>query len=161
MATWVPCGSEFITGDVIRWVEPAWKPKARKTEKARKVGARLVTAQVLACDMEWATLEVRACEVQAIDGWTVKPLDGEVRRRRGPIGQGGAARMVWSDESARSLAASRFFSGEETLVARPVVASPGLWPPAQGRESGSVTGSARGGRFRRGKKNPTRRPRGG
>ena len=45
MEKWIPCGDKFITGDVIRWVEPVWKPKQKKTERGEKIGYRLVIDQ--------------------------------------------------------------------------------------------------------------------
>lgn len=110
MATWIGCGENFITGDVIRWVEPVWKAKARKNEKTKRIGARMVTAQVMSCGPEWAVLDVIACKTEGVDPWyMVKELEGEIRRRRAPIGQGDAHRKPWSDEGARSITASRFF----------------------------------------------------
>lgn len=157
MGKWEPCGRAFITGDVIRWVEPVWKPKARKTEKGRKIGARLVTGQVTAADAEWVTVEVLACDTRALDGWTAEPLKSEIHRRRGPIADGGAERMLHEDESARSITGSVFMKGEEPAPVRAVSppVGPQNWPPAQGREGGGV-----GRTYSRSRKNgPRSRPR--
>lgn len=109
---WVACGEKFITGDVIRWREAVWKPKARKTSKAVRIGERVVTAEVQHCGPEWAHLLVKACETQRAETWW-KPIKefktGELlRRRRGPLGKGRAVRLAWSDESARALVVSKF-----------------------------------------------------
>ena len=123
MTRWVPCGAQFVTGDVVRWVEPIWGPKNRKTGKSLPIGTRRVRAQVLECDREWARLEIvpRGCILKAFDGYegmVGKPLEGEIMRRRGPIGEGAAHRRVGNDEeeSARSIVASRFRGPEPQAV---------------------------------------------
>ena len=110
MATWVPCGEEFVTGDVIRWVEPVWKPKEKQTDRGEKIGYRLVTAQVMRSDSEWVSLEVMSCKHHLQDGWSVATLEGHIRRRRGPIGQGGAQRALVGDHEARAITASRYLN---------------------------------------------------
>lgn len=131
MAKWIPCGPEFIEGDVIRWREAVWKPKARKTSRSVKTGERVIVAEVLADEGEWAGLLVKICETTPADNWW-KPLQelkpGErLRRRRGPIGQSGAERLLWSDESARALVASRFM-GPVTVHGPCVPHNPGQAP---------------------------------
>lgn len=109
MAEWKPCGERFVVSDVIRWVEPAWAPKTPRAKKSKKIGAKLVTAEVKSCEADgWSSLLVLSVEYAALPGWTIPKLEGVIRRRRGPIGQGGAERLLWSDESARERVASPF-----------------------------------------------------
>jgi hypothetical protein len=163
MARWIPCGAQFVTGDVVRWVEPIWGPRHRKTGRSLPIGMRRLRAQVLECDEEWARLEIvpRGCILKAFDGYegmVGKPLQGEIRRRRGPIGEGAAHRREWTDESARALVASRFLGPEPQAMAP----KPGAWRPAGPRPGGG--GSARTTRkgYGRGRKGPRTRyvPRG-
>lgn len=163
MGKWIACGASFITGDVIRWVEPIWKQRTRKTERGRQIGARIVTAQVLRCDEGWACLMVEpgGCVLQPFDGYQgvvgkEHQLEGEIRRRRGPIGQGEAHRALWSDESARAVVASRFFRGEPDAVPQPPPRPWRLPHPDAGKRGG------RAGRYRgrgAGKRGPRLRPR--
>jgi hypothetical protein len=141
MARWIPCGEDFITGDVIRWVEAVWKPKKRQTDRGEKLGYRLVTAQVMRSDSEWASLEVMGCKHHLLDGWTVDALEGHIRRRRGPIGQGGAQRALVGDHEARAITASRYLNepeGSAPEAPKAAAPHPGNWPPALPR-SGSGT----------------------
>jgi hypothetical protein len=89
MPKWISCGAAFITGDVIRWVEPVWKPKTRRAQRSVKIGTRLIVAEVESCDAEgWVRLVVRQSQTKALHGWIIPKLDGVIRRRRGPTGQG-------------------------------------------------------------------------
>src|SRR5689334_22146037 len=117
MTKWIPCGRHFIEADVIRWLEPAWKPKTRKSAKGVMVGSRIITAQVEACGPEWVDLKVISCETTAFEGWLVdnlKPAE-RLHRKRGPLGraEAGTVRREWSDESARAAVASRFLNPGE------------------------------------------------
>jgi hypothetical protein len=132
MTKWITCGEEFITGDVIRWIEPVWKPKRRQAERGEKIGYRLVIAQVIRCDSEWAVLDVMGCKHHLLDGWTVEKLEGHIRRRRGPIGQGGAERALVGDHEARAITASRYLNEPEGPAAEAPKAAaphPSNWPP--------------------------------
>jgi len=110
MAKWIPCGPDFVTGDVLRWGEAVWKPKRRQTERGVRIGARAIIAQVMTCGPEWAELKVMDCITEVEPGWTADNFKREelLRRRRAPMARNGAERRLWSDESARSLVASRF-----------------------------------------------------
>lgn len=118
MARWIPCGTEFIEADVIRWVEPIWKPRARRSRRAVKIGERRITAQVLKVTADgWVHLLVKRCEMTPVPDWwkALPPLrqeGGELRRRRQSIGRGQAERLLWSEEGARSSVASRFLKPE-------------------------------------------------
>ena len=154
MARWVSCGVEFVTGDVIRWIEPVWAPRARKSDKARKIGYRLMMAQVMRCDAEWASLEVMDCKQELLEGWSADKLEGGIKRRRGPIGQGNAQRALVGDQSARAITASRYLNeAEGPAPAAPKAAAPhpDNWPPALPRSGGAVR-TARKGYRRRGPK---------
>ena len=50
MTRWIPCGEEFIVGDVVRWTEPVWVEKGKRKKKLVKVGSRRMTGEVLAED---------------------------------------------------------------------------------------------------------------
>jgi hypothetical protein len=114
MTVWVPVGAEFIEADVIRWKEPVFKN--RRHGRSTRLGERLMIAEVLseANRDGWVYLLVRGGEVvSAHVGWNpsdvpLPPKDGETRRRLSTIVKGGAERLVWSDESARSIVASQF-----------------------------------------------------
>jgi hypothetical protein len=156
MEKWIPCGDKFITGDVIRWVEPVWKPK-QKTERGEKIGYRLVVAQVMRCDSEWVSLEVMNCKHHLLDGWKVDALDGHIRRRRGPIGQGGAQRALVGDQEARAITASRYLNepeGPPPEGPKAEAPHPRNWPPALPRGGGAH--SPRKG-YRRGRSGPKTR----
>ena len=115
MGKWVPCGESFIVGDVIRWTEPIWleSAKKKKGKKAvRKIGERRVTAEVLAIDGRgYVSLSVCECEILSNkDGRPLKPFKKKqlIRKKRSTIGKGSGERLKWSEEGARSLAASKF-----------------------------------------------------
>jgi hypothetical protein len=111
MGKWVSCGESFIVGDVIRWTEPIWLEAKRKKKKTlEKVGERRVTAEVLTI-RGYVYLSVCRCEILSTkDGLPLKPFkkDEIIRKKRSTIGKGGGERLMWTDESARSLAASKF-----------------------------------------------------
>lgn len=122
MLKWMPCGSKFVEGDYLRWHEPVWKPKKRKTDRGETIGERVIVAQVIACGGEWADLRVSYCETRVDDFWEVDNYKhGELlRRRRAPLGKADAKteRREWSDESARSMVASVFFKAEPQAETR-------------------------------------------
>lgn len=96
-----------MEADVIRWREPVWaKPSPRA--QARRVGERLVTAEVVGHDdaRGFVTLLVRACEaLSERTGRGQLPLlpPGEtVRRRRVTLQRGAPRRLAWSDETVRA-----------------------------------------------------------
>jgi hypothetical protein len=162
MARWIACGAQFVTGDVVRWVEAIWGPKDRKTGKSLPIGTRRMRAQVLERDQVWARLEIlpRGCILKAFDGYegmVGKPLQGEIRRRCGPIGEGAAHRLEWTDESAREIVMSRFL-GPEPQPMTPQPAGPRRFRPHP--DAGKRGGRA--GRYRQpgaGKRGPRPRPR--
>ena len=150
MPKWISCGSAFVEGDNLRWLEAVWKPKARKNDRAEKIGGRIIVAQVIRCDAEWADLRVVHCETAAGEGWTIDNLaPGELlRRRREPLGKSWAAteRKIWSDESARAMVASVFFKAEDGAPLR-------AQAPAKASLAGGTRGPRRtgGGRHGRGR----------
>jgi hypothetical protein len=107
MTRWVPCGPDFVTGDMVRWSEPIWKQRVRKTDQARKIGMRQITATVKGRNGEWALLEVEpgGCILRPFDGYQgivgkEHMVEGEIRRRRRPIGEGDAHRALCGDHCA-------------------------------------------------------------
>ncbi len=140
MTKWVPVGDGFIEADVIRWTEPVYKKQPRG--KPVRVGKRLVTAEVLEADRDgWTHLLVRGAKaVSANFGWNLRdvllpPKDEETKRKRTTITRGGAERLLWSDESARALVASRFLNERDT--APPVSTAKLRRPPRSARHSSS------------------------
>lgn len=73
-----------------------------------------MTAEVLRDEAGWVYLLVRGCEVLSANyGWNIRdvpllPKNTEAKRKRTTIARGSAERLLWSDESARALLASKF-----------------------------------------------------
>ena len=118
MAKWIPCDSEFIEADVVRWKESVWEKRSRRRNaRAVNVGERVVTAEVLREDAEgWVYLLTRACVLlsERIPGRKVPllPKGGNLRRKRRTIERGKPERLLWSDESARAIVASKFLGNQ-------------------------------------------------
>ena len=115
MQKWVPCDGNYITGDVLRWKQPIWSdevPKRSKKKKVTRLGERCVTAAVLTVDSKgFVRLSVMKDEI--VDNKYQMPLktfkkDEVIVKKRATIAKGKPERLKWSDESARSLAVSRF-----------------------------------------------------
>lgn len=114
MAEWVPIqDGRVIMADVIRWKETVYGPRRSKKAKAPRLGARLVTAEVLQePDAEgWMRLLVRKCEIvlelTIRKPWPITP-GTEMKRAVRTIMRGKPERLLWSDESARAVVASKF-----------------------------------------------------
>ncbi|MGD1063903.1 MAG: hypothetical protein ABR860_11645 [Terracidiphilus sp.] len=113
-AKWIPCGSGFIAADVVRWKERVWEKRSRRRNaRAVNVGERFVTAEVLREDAEgWVHLLTRVCDLSSerIPGRkvTLLPKGETLRRKRRTIERGQPERLLWSDESARAIVASKF-----------------------------------------------------
>jgi hypothetical protein len=110
---WIPCGNGFIEADVVRWKEAMWeKSSRRRNARVVNVGDRVVTAELLREDAEgWVCLLTRACEVASEKPGrkvAVLPKNQEIRRKRRTIERGQPERLLWSDESARAILASKF-----------------------------------------------------
>ena len=109
MPKWIACEDDYRVGDIVRWREPVWKPKARKTSKAVVIGERLITAQVTHCDGEWLEFAVKSCETKNAETWwkTIPELkaDKPLKRKRGPLGKKNPERQPWigkDGEAARA-----------------------------------------------------------
>ncbi len=113
-AEWIPCGKLFIQADVIRWNEGVWhKPRGRRGRTVN-IGERLVIGEVIRDKDEWVDVLIRGCTlVSEKPGRKVFPLlkGQEVRRKRRTIERGKPERLLWSDESVRTILASKFLSG--------------------------------------------------
>jgi len=114
MPKWIPCGESFVTGDVVRWKEPVWKPKARKSSKPKMIGERLITAQVVQCDAEWVEFALQSCQTTNAELWWKRipelKANEPLRRRRGPLLKKSPERRPWDGkdgEAARSALALR------------------------------------------------------
>ena len=120
MATWIPCGNDFIHADVIRWKESVFAARKKRSARALKTGERLVIAEVLRDGEEdgWVRLLIRGCEI--LSERTQKKVEklkngSEVKRQRRTIMRGKPERLAWSDESARALLASRFLGNRKPV----------------------------------------------
>lgn len=114
--TWIKCGADFISPDVLRWTEAVWLEPKRKTRKrkATKAGERRVTAAVLTLDSR-GSVRLSVIKDEILEnkfGMPLKALkqDDVIVRKRATIERGNPERMKWSEESARSLAVSKFLS---------------------------------------------------
>ncbi len=111
MAIWIPCGDGFIEADVVRWKESAWERRGPRSARAVNLGNRWVTAEVLREEEGWVYLLVRGCKViteKTARQVKVLKKGSETRRKRKTIMRGRPERLEWSDESVRSVLASRF-----------------------------------------------------
>lgn len=107
LGEWVSAAEGFIEADVIRWTEGIYEKRRGKKGKSRRLGERLVAAEVIeATDDGWLKLLVRACTVTKDDFSKARlpPLRaGEiVKRARKTVERGGPERLLWSDEEARN-----------------------------------------------------------
>lgn len=113
---WIPCDGTFIESDVLRWREPAWKPKARKNSKPVMIGERLITAQLVKRDGDWLEFTLISCETKNAETWWKKipELDPTkpLRRRASALVKKKPERHRWpgkDGEPARTLLTSVFF----------------------------------------------------
>ncbi len=112
-AQWIPCGSGFIEADVIRWNEGVWQKPRRRRGRAVNIGDRAVIAEVIRDEGGWVDVLIRGCTiVSEKPGRKVAllPKGQEARRKRRTIERGKPERLLWSDESARAILASKFLS---------------------------------------------------
>ncbi len=113
MGTWVTVSEQFIEADVIRWCEPVFKPRRGKA-RAVKLGQRLVAAEVIRREGDWVLLLIRDCQLLSVQTGVLPrevPLlqkGSEVKRKRATITRAKAERLLWSDESVRSVVSSKF-----------------------------------------------------
>ena len=114
MTKWIPCGNGFIAADVVRWKESVWEKRSRRRNaRVVNVGEPVVTAEVLREDAAgWVHLVPRACIMSSekLPGRKVPvlPKGENIRRKRRTIERGKPERLLWSDESARAIVASKF-----------------------------------------------------
>lgn len=113
MTDWIPVGGGFIAADVIRWKEAVYEKRGRRGRSVR-AGERVVVAEVLkgVDEYGWVHLLLRHCEVVSeVQGRAVRtmlPVDSMTKRKFNTIVRGKPERLLWSDESARALLASKF-----------------------------------------------------
>ena len=114
MTDWIPIAQGFIHADVIRWEEAVYSRPNRRGGRARSIGTRRVTAEVIeGADADgWVLLLVRQCEIlsETAIGHVVEEYKNgkELRRSSATIIKGKPQRLLWSDETARDLVASEF-----------------------------------------------------
>lgn len=107
LGEWVSASDGFIEADVVRWTEGIYEKRRGKKAKARRLGERQVTAEVIEATADgWLMLLVRACVITKDDyaGSTIQTLHiGEtVKRARKTVERGKPERLLWSDEEARA-----------------------------------------------------------
>lgn len=113
MQEWVPIQEGgFVVADVIRWKEGVYGHRRGKA-KTPRLGDRLVTAEVLKEPDQkgYVRLLVRQCEILSELSVRKPPLIAtttEIRRGIRTIMRGKPERLLWSDESARAMVASRY-----------------------------------------------------
>ena len=120
MTEWVPVGGDFIKADVIRWKEGVFERRGPRGRRAINIGSRLVIAEVLTePDSEgWALLLVIGFEVVSeAPGKRLVPIKKgtKTKRKLKTLVRGRAERLPWSDESARSMLASRFLGNRKPV----------------------------------------------
>jgi len=98
MTNWIDCGAEFIKEDIIQFEEAVWSQPRNKRAKAKIIGDRLITAEMLSNEDKdgFVALKIIACEGD-------EPLkEGtETKRKHKNICRKGVKRLEWSDEGAR------------------------------------------------------------
>jgi hypothetical protein len=113
MNEWIPVGGGFIEADIIRWKESVFEKCGRRGRSVR-AGERIVVAEVLkGVDKDgWVHLLIRRCEIisetQGRAVRTMLPIGTKTKRKFKTIVRGKAERLLWSDESARAVLASKF-----------------------------------------------------
>jgi hypothetical protein len=119
MPEWMPFTGRFVVGDVYRWNEPVWKPKARKTSKAVKIGDRNLTGQLIGEDGEVLVFALMSSKTTNAELWwkTIPELkaDKPLRKHRAALAKRKPERRPWGSadgEPARSISGgSRFLKG--------------------------------------------------
>lgn len=138
MSEWIPLTAGFIAADVIRWEEAVFSKAQRRSRRAMKIGARRITAEVgKGPDSEgWVALLVRQCQVlsEIAVGHDVEVFANgtPLRRSVSTILRGKPERLLWSDESARDVVASRFLGVGQPAQPR----TPTQRPPKKPRSGG-------------------------
>lgn len=97
---------------MIRFREAAWKPKKGPKSKSRKIGERVLTAEVLQrMPGGWVRLKVIRSETTNAEDWcyTIRELEtGSIERRAlATILRGKPMRLEWTDETARAAVLGR------------------------------------------------------
>lgn len=128
---WVPCGAEFIEGDVIRWHESVFQPKRYDRTQRVKIGERSITAQVLYDPADSKAL----MEVQVLASEGTRPYkpDELIRRARKTVSREDTERLAWSDEEARESVIASLPKANRRAMAqsRKMAATPTTAPSQQ------------------------------
>lgn len=105
MGDWISAHEGFIAADVVRWTEGIYEKRRSKRAKARRIGERLISAEVIEDSDGWLTLLVRACVItQDLYAGTTIPIlriGDTIKRARRTVERGKPERLAWSDESVR------------------------------------------------------------
>lgn len=120
MTEWVSVGGGFIQADVIRWKEGVFERRGpRRGGRAVLAGDRVMTAEVLKeADRDgWVYFKVVRCDlgVSRIHRRPLVPVKvgTEIKRAYRTIMNGKPERLLWSDENARAMLASKFLGNKE------------------------------------------------
>lgn len=117
MPDWIPCKGDYRVGDILRWREAVWKPKARRNSRTVMIGERLITARLTQCDGDWLEFALKSSETKNAETWW-KPIpelktDKPLKRRRGALSKKNPERRPWGGkdgEAARGIVASKFLN---------------------------------------------------
>lgn len=119
MTEWVAVGGGFIQADVIRWKEGVFERRGPRGRRVVLAGDRMMTAEVLKeADRDgWVFLVVVSCKVgtSRIHRRELIPIKAgtEIKRAYKTIVKGKPERLLWSDENARAMLASKFLGNKE------------------------------------------------
>lgn len=150
MATWrrLRENQKLLPSDVLHWAERAWTEIGRgKRKRALLAGARDVRAEVMHMHGNMVTLKVQhsAPGKKVLAGPIELPKKGEIIRRKiETILKGEGHRLLWSDESARAIVASRFLGPEPAPPKAGAALRPGNWRPPRSGSGTARRGSPRG-----------------
>lgn len=117
MTKWISIAGGFSEADVIRWREAIYERRGSRG-KSLRVGKRLVIAEVLkaADNTGWVHLRIQRCDVVSeVQGRTVRAMTqigSNTNRKLRTIMRGKPDRLLWTDESARAIVASKFIGCE-------------------------------------------------
>ncbi len=112
----MPFNGRFVVGDVYRWDEPVWKPKARKTSKAVKIGERRIVGQLMGIEDETLIFALMSAETKNAELWwkSIPELkaDKPLRKNRAALAKRNPERRPWGSadgEPARSISGGSKF----------------------------------------------------
>jgi hypothetical protein len=113
----MPYDGKIYVSDVWGWLEPVWKPKARKKSKPVIIGERKVVAQLVKVDGDWLEFTLISSTTKNAETWWkyIPELKaGEpLRRHRKTLLKRKPERRPWGEsdgEPARAVTVSKFLN---------------------------------------------------